>query len=108
MVRCGTITVRRRFDESRVSAIGCAGTPNEVAPGDTISVTVTVENDNDVGADASVAVRTTGGTTIGTANVTVPANGTNTVQVQGSMPTQTGEYELEPAVTGANSGGATP
>lgn len=79
---CGTLTVEPAFDFNRVGIQNCLMTPDNVAPGERVTVQATVTNDNPVRIRADVtwfASDLPSGPGVGPESVEVPANGSSTV-----------------------------
>lgn len=103
MASCGTITVRKAFDASRVSVTSCSGLPSEVSPGAEADLTVEVENNNDVSVDGSVVVEANG-SQLGSASFVTAGGGSSTVTVPITLPSQPGEYTPSARTTGVAQG----
>lgn len=101
MPTCGTIEVIVPFDPANVSVSACAAS-GEVTPGEQVDVTLTVQNDNNTGANATVDLLMDGNS-LSTQNTTVAANGsqelTFAVDTSGLSP---GEYQFTAGVQQAS------
>lgn len=95
MASCGTITVRPAFESSNVTA-SCDVGNTSITAGDTVEITATVENDNDVRASYDLTFEV-GDAVEETVSGSVSADGSSsesiTVEIQ-----DPGEYDVSTSV----------
>lgn len=99
MVDCGTITVEQSFAASDVSITDCSVGSSTVSPGQTVDLSVTVENANDVPASTFVQARI-GGSQVREITVQLDANASRTVSLTITAPNSTGDHAVSATLSG--------
>jgi len=97
---CGTVTVTPAFSANSVYVSGCNLQTTSVTPGESVNVSVPVNNDNNTTASARVDLIVNGSSaTSDTRNIA--ANGTVTFDFT-FTPQSEGDYDIKTEVTSAS------
>jgi len=100
MASCGTITVVPAFDQSNVSVTSCSTSTSNVNPGESVTYTAQVRNDNNVEAIADVVLYVDGATQV-TNPISVPAASSKTATFNIDFDSA-GDYSISAEVTQAS------
>lgn len=97
--QCGTVTVQAAFSSSNVYVAACNLGGNAATPGESVTVSVPVNNDNNTTADVTVELFVDGSSSA-TENITIGANSSETADFNFTSNT-TGTFSLSTEVTSA-------
>lgn len=83
MADCATVQVDEPFDPEKVTIANCTVSPTSVRPGETVTATATVQNNNpNTPVNATVRFGVVGGSTSAPDVVRTPASGSETGSVK--------------------------